>query len=233
MARSVNVDFWKARWSEQRIGFHLPQVNPLLMTFASRWLGVETLEPPAALNGRRVLVPLCGKTVDLLWLAERGAQVVGVEFIEQAAAAFFQEASIAVSFRREDDVTVYRSTEPGLNLEIWVADFLKLSAHKLGGFDAVYDRAALIALDPRTRAAYSDCVAQLSHPGARLLLVTVEHDGGSGPPFSTSETDVRSIWDGKFEVELVSYEDLLGPDATYRDRAYQVYRERAWLGKRV
>lgn len=233
MADSVNIDFWKARWSEQRIGFHLPQVNPLLTTFGSRWLGVESLDTPAALSGRRVLVPLCGKTVDLLWLAERGAHVVGVEFIEQAAAAFFQETSVTVSIQREDNVAVYRSAEQGMNLEIWVADFFKLSPRNLGMFDAVYDRAALIALEPHMRDAYSDRIAQLSHQGARLLVVTVEHDGGSGPPFSIAEAEVRSIWDGKFAVELVSDEDLLARDATYRDRAYQLYRERAWLGKRV
>lgn len=233
MARTVNIDFWKARWSEQRIGFHLPDVNPLLTTFASRWLGLKELDSPAALHDRRVLVPLCGKTVDMIWLAERGARVVGVEFVEHAAAAFFQEAAIGVAVERRERAAVYRSNQQGLNVEIWVSDFLSLTADEVGVFDAVYDRAALIALEPRVRAAYADRVVQLSHPGTQLLLVTVEHDGGSGPPFSISESDTRAVWSGKFAVDLVSDEDLLGPEATYRDRAYHVYRERAWIGKRA
>ncbi len=74
--------FWHKRWADNQIGFHQGQVNSYLQT---HWpaLGLET--------GSRVLVPLCGKSLDLVWLAGQGYRVLGVELSRRAVEDFFRE----------------------------------------------------------------------------------------------------------------------------------------------
>jgi thiopurine S-methyltransferase len=79
----MDAAFWQARWDTGQIGFHEGRPNRYLTEF------VDTLG-----EGRRVLVPLCGKTVDLAYLAERGHQVVGVELVEAAVIGFFAEREL-------------------------------------------------------------------------------------------------------------------------------------------
>jgi len=78
----MNPEFWHSRWAENRIGFHLTDINPLLVEY---W---PTLKPQ---RNERVLVPMCGKSNDLVWLAERHNQVVGIELSDIAVKAFFAE----------------------------------------------------------------------------------------------------------------------------------------------
>ena len=52
---------WESRWQEDRIGFHLKEVNPYLIKFSDQLL---------LQNPDRVFVPLCGKTLDLCWLTK-------------------------------------------------------------------------------------------------------------------------------------------------------------------
>src|SRR5690606_40305132 len=57
-AHPMHEDFWRARWQRNEIGFHLTQVNPWLQR---HW---------EAAAGARVLVPLCGKSLDMAWRSE-------------------------------------------------------------------------------------------------------------------------------------------------------------------
>jgi thiopurine S-methyltransferase len=133
----MEPDYWLERWREGRIGFHRADVNNLLV------------EHCAVLNETvRVLVPLCGKSVDLEWLVVRGFEVVGVELSELAVQAFFDERRLAPTRREQAGFVVY---EHG-SLAIWVGDFFAAVSAELGFFDGVYDRAAMIALPPELRA---------------------------------------------------------------------------------
>lgn len=78
----MQADFWHARWANNQIGFHLDEINPYLMRHLSR-LRLQA--------GERILVPLCGKTLDLAWLAAQGLEVLGVELSEKAVSDFFEE----------------------------------------------------------------------------------------------------------------------------------------------
>ncbi|MBL9037808.1 MAG: hypothetical protein JNG84_04760, partial [Archangium sp.] len=79
----MNEVFWVTRWNEGRIGFHEGKPNA--------WLARHHAELG---HTQRVLVPLCGKSEDLAYLAALGHQVVGVELVELAARAFFTEHSL-------------------------------------------------------------------------------------------------------------------------------------------
>jgi thiopurine S-methyltransferase len=186
----MEPEFWRSRWDEGKIGFHAPDPHQDLEAFGDRWLG----DGP-----RRVLVPLCGKSVDLWWLAERGHQVVGVELIPKAVDALFAERGVATEREIVGPYTLIR----GGGVEVLVGDALRLPEASLAPFDRVWDRAALVALPPEMRAAYVASVQAVTAPSAAVLLNTFEYDPSvmQGPPFSVPEHEVLGHYEGwSFEV---------------------------------
>lgn len=167
----MDKQFWHERWQQNKIGFHRDTVHPAL---EKHWRVVTggALEP--------VLVPLCGKSLDMLWLARQGHQVVGVELDRGAAEAFFEEAGLAPKI---DETGPLPSFSAG-GVTIFVGDFLEFDPP--GQFGLVYDRAALIALPPEMRPRYLAHLASLLAPDARGLLITLEYPQASmaGPPFA-------------------------------------------------
>merc|ERR1712096_529266 len=84
MGASEEVNqMWQSRWEEGRTGWHKEQVNPHLEEFFTHLVG--------GANGKRVLVPMCGKSVDLKWLYDKGMNVLGVELVEMPIKEFFNE----------------------------------------------------------------------------------------------------------------------------------------------
>ena len=134
----MQPDFWHKRWQSNQIGFHLPEVNPYLQRFWPQ-LGVE--------EGARVLVPLCGKSLDLLWLAHQGHEVLGIELSEKAVEEFFDEHHFDPNVSEQGPFKVYRAG----SIELWCGDFFELTAGDVADCTALYDRAALIALPPPMR----------------------------------------------------------------------------------
>ena len=78
----MDTDFWLERWQNNQTGFHQDEINSYLTRY---WSGLGLTQ------GSRVLVPLCGKSLDMLWLAEQGHSVVGIELSRLAIEAFFHE----------------------------------------------------------------------------------------------------------------------------------------------
>lgn len=185
----VNPEFWKARWHEGRIGFHEGRPNRFLQRHGARLSGA-----------RRVLVPLCGKTVDLSFLAGAGHEVVGVELSELAGRAYFKEAGL--SPHEEERGSLLRLSAE--NVELWIGDFFDTSRQLLGDVDAFYDRAALVALPADLRRRYVAHLRSLLRAGGRGLLVTYEYDQSAmeGPPFSVPREEVHALWAGARIEEL-------------------------------
>lgn len=174
---------WLARWRDGRIGFHEGQPN----TFLDRHL--------AQLAGRRrVLVPLCGKAVDLAYLAARGYEVVGVELAEQAVSAFFAEQGLVPTIAPHGPFVAYRADA----ITLLVGDIFALSRELAGPVDALYDRAALVALPAALRARYVAHLRGVLSPGDPGLVITLEYDQRqmSGPPFAVLEDELRALYAG-------------------------------------
>src|SRR3954469_17239882 len=187
----MSAEYWIERWREGRIRFHLEEVNPRLV------------EHCAVFNeATRVLVPLCGKSADLEWLVTHGYEVVGVELAELAAQAFFADRGLTPTRRQDGDFVVY---EHG-NLAIWVGDFFATASAQLGTFDAVYDRAAMIALPAELRKPYASHLQTLLTAKAKLLLVTLHFDAAGGPPFSVPPEEVSEAFAGA-EIKLLASVD--------------------------
>jgi thiopurine S-methyltransferase len=194
---AASPDYWRGRWEDGRTGWHRDGINPAL----AQWWGSLEVDPAAA-----VLVPLCGASLDLRWLAGQGHRVVGVEASGLALERFFAEAEVEPEERR---VGAYRLLEAG-TVHLFEGDWFGFEAVGAGPFPAAYDRAALIAMPPELREAY---MAQLHHllaPGGTLLLVTFEYPPGAreGPPFSVEEDELHRLSLGRFEVEQLERIDL-------------------------
>ena len=182
--------FWLDKWQNNQIGFHEEQPHPLLV---EHFPG-----PPEA--GARVLVPLCGKAVDMAWLVEKGWQVVGVEISEIAVRDFFSEQKIPVQRVQHDPLLEYS----GESVRLICADYFEVEPHMVGQVSAVYDRAALIAMDDKDRPRYVAHTAQLA-PLAPVFLVGLEYIEGqvNPPPFCVDSGAVSTLYVDR-GVELVA-----------------------------
>ena len=176
----MQPDFWRARWAENQIGFHEGTPNSFLAEY------VEQLRP-----AKRVLVPLCGKSEDLAFLASRGFEVIGIELVEDAVRAFFAEHQLTPTVEKHGALTSLR----GNGVHLIAGDFFAVAPALTGPIDAFYDRAALIALPPELRDRY---IAHLKTFATRGLLITIEYAPGvrSGPPFSVPPDEVQRHWPG-------------------------------------
>jgi thiopurine S-methyltransferase len=196
----MDREFWHTRWREGRTGWHRKEVEPQLARF---WpaLGIAP--------GARVLVPLCGKAHDMAWLAALGHPLLGVELSEVACRAFFTEHGLAAEEEVRDGALSLRTD----GIELICGDVFALPPAAFADVDAVYDRAALIALPPPMRAQYASTVYAALPTGCRGLLITLEYPAGSrdGPPFCVREAEVRALLPG-WRVDCLGREPLAEDD---------------------
>lgn len=218
----MHPSFWHERWQSGQTGFHQSAINPHLQHF---WPGLQL--PSTA----RVLVPLCGKSLDMAWIAGRGHPVVGIELSGIAIREFFTESAIKPSIR---DAGTYRQWRAG-GIELLEGDYFELERQDVGTVDAVYDRAALIALPAALRPRYAQHLAQLTPTGASALLITMNYDptGMNGPPFAVANDEVEALFRNTFELEWLRTEDALPSYPGFRERGLTRLEESVWRLRRV
>lgn len=180
-------EIWLERWREGRIGWHEVDGSALLKRY---W--------PRLVRGSSVLVPFCGKSVDLLWLAAQGLDVVGVEISEIAVRAFFDEHDLGFENTVAGKLQCYRALSAPVRL--YCGDYFDFAGVELddGGFQALYDRGALVALPESARPRYVTHTRSLLEADAYHMLLSLEYDQEAveGPPFSVGPDEVRSYWPG-------------------------------------
>lgn len=206
----MDHDFWHSKWAKQEIGFDQFEENPHLASHGAV-LG----------RGKRVLVPLCGKSIDMTFLAAAGHVVVGVELVERAVKDFFTTLGGKPKVTQEGAFTRYDAG----SVVIFVGDFFKTTRELLGPVDALYDRASLIALPEPMRRDYARHLRTLMPAHAPGLLVTVEYDEAKakGPPFSVRPPELEALY-GAPHVEALG--ELLVTDNPRLKEAGA--REKAW-----
>ncbi|WEN15058.1 thiopurine S-methyltransferase [Rhodanobacter sp. AS-Z3] len=194
----MEPDFWLQRWREGHTGFHQQQPTP--------WL-VEYWPTLSLAPGSQVLVPLAGKSLDLIWLAAQGHRVLGVELSPLAVEQFFSEHALTPQISESRYGRHHRAG----NIELICGDVFGVDAELLAGCAAVYDRAALIALPPQLRRRYVDEVYGRLPADCRGLLITLEYPAQekSGPPFTMPEAEVREQHGRAWEVLALERRDVL------------------------
>ncbi|MGL5030300.1 MAG: thiopurine S-methyltransferase [Aeromonas sp.] len=213
----MDAMFWHQRWEQNRIGFHQGQINRWLQ---SCWSAEHSDEP--------VLVPLCGKSSDMLWLRAKGHPVDGFELSAHAVSQFFSENQLTATV---NEVGPYQCHQAH-RLRIFEGDFF--AAPTLGrSYRWVYDRAALIALPMDMRRQYAALMGKLVQGGGQILLVTLEYqpEQQTQPPFSVGEEAVRSLFEQDFSIELlgrsaeVAHPKVLAGQLSYvNEVAYRLIR---------
>lgn len=214
----MNAEFWHSRWQEKRIGFNQSAVNPLLMSYFKQ-LNVKA--------GSRIFVPLCGKSIDMAWLAAQGYDVVGVELVETAVQAFFTEQNISPTVHQHADnpaIKYYQGQLSGQTIILWVADIFALTTEDIGSVKAVYDKAALIALPADMRVQYSAQMYQLSANAPQFIItLTYDQSKKSGPPFSISSEQIQQYYGNNYHIsELESEPTSIGsvPELTASEHVW-------------
>ncbi|WP_462321064.1 thiopurine S-methyltransferase [Halochromatium sp.] len=217
----MSPEFWLNRWRRSELGWHEDEINRHL---AEHW---PSLQLP---RDARVLVPLCGKSLDMLWLASLGHAVLGVEISPLAAEQFFAENQLQPRVDLLGPFQRYQVDE----ITLLVGDFFDLGPQQLADISAVYDRASLIALPPETRPRYARALAALLPGGVSSLLITLEYDQSrmKGPPFSVAETEVRALFEPEFEIETLSVFDALAESPRFRARGLDALAERIYRLRR-
>lgn len=212
----MEPSFWHERWKNDKIGFHLGQVNPYLVQY---W-------PTFNLHtGSRVFVPLCGKSLDMLWLAEQGHDVVGVEISPIAVRAFFEENRLQPEISQQGAFEIWSVDQ----ITILLGDFFELHPSQLGEIEAVYDRASFIALPEEMRGDYVEHLNALC-PTAPRLLITLDYDQDQmvGPPFAVRDEEVRDLYADRSSLTRLAADDVLESNDRFREQGITRLVESAW-----
>jgi thiopurine S-methyltransferase len=216
MTTGVNAG-WRQCWRDRHADFHQESVNRLLARF---WSDLD-LAP-----GSRVFVPLCGKSLDMLWLARQGHDVIGVELSPIAVRSFFRENGLKPVRRQVGKFVLWQSGKLG----ILCGDYFSLTAADLGQVDAVYDRAALTALAEDSRSRY---VAHLRTvvPGACMVLLLTVEDAEAGESLHHSHAiagEVTALYAEAFDFDLIHVESVYETDRQSADQPPQRSEHKAY-----
>jgi thiopurine S-methyltransferase len=207
-------DFWHKKWEENEIGFHLPDANPLLVKLFS------TLQPK---QDARVFLPLCGKTLDIAWLLSQGYRVAGAELSVIAIEDLFNSLKLTPTITKLGEITHYSAT----NIDMLVGDIFKITPVMLGNIDAVYDRAALVALPEDMRKAYTALLMALTKHAPQLLICfKYDQTVHEGPPFSICADEIKQHYQATYDLTLLASEVM--PDGL---KGQYPATEQVWLLK--
>lgn len=188
----MRAKFWLDLWQRDEIPFHRAEHNNLLVEF---W---PHLNLPA---GVPVFVPMCGKSLDMRWLADAGHPVVGVEISSIAVESYFAESQESYEAFSADRFVQYRSP----STSIYQGDFFDLTSPVLEGIQGLFDRGALVALPADMRFRYVDHLLRIVPEQTKILLITLEYDQSlvTGPPHAIMPDEVERLFGGRCEIELL------------------------------
>ena len=201
----VDNQHWLDRWQEDRIGFHEASVNRHLQNWFPRF---------APAPGSRIFMPLCGKAVDIHWIAHQGYEVIGIELSQIAIEAFFEENALDFERIDSDRFAIYQSP----NITLLQGDFFDLNKADLHNCQLVYDRAALIALERDERPRYYDHMLSIVPPGCDMLLISLEYDQAemSGPPFSVPTDEILQRYSNAFSIQTLETSNIIDERPRWR-----------------
>jgi thiopurine S-methyltransferase len=194
----MDENFWLQKWDKNDIAFHEREANPTLVKyFKELSLG----------EASRVFVPLCGKTLDIAWLLAKGCRVAGAELSAKAIEELFLGLGVKPSISASNGVHWYSAE----NIDIFVGNIFNVTGQMLGSVDAVYDRAALVALPEDTRRRYAKHLIEITHQAPQLLLSFVYNQSlMEGPPFSVSSEEVNELYRDRYKLTLLASTNIPG-----------------------
>lgn len=208
----MEASFWHQKWERGDIAFHESEANLFL---------VEHFEKLNPAKGSRVFLPLCGKTRDIAWLLAHDYRVVGAELSELAVNELFKELGLEPEISKVEKLVRYSAKD----IDLLVGDIFDVSAEFLGPVNAIYDRAALVALPAGVREQYTSHLMNITDTASQLLI-TYEYDQRliAGPPFSVNADEVKRHYGATYQLNSVESKNVAGG---LRGKAAST--ETAWL----
>lgn len=209
---------WLDAWQTGNIGFHKSEIHPdLIKDFPNL-----NLKP-----GSRILVPLCGKSLDMLWLNQQGFKVTGIELSPIACESFFKENNLLFTITQQEKFTRYSNND----IEILCGNIFDLN-RDLISFQAIYDRAALYALSAPIRRKYAKQLIKIAEPGTTMLLITFEADDErEGPPFPVFEDEIGNLFGDNFSIAQLKKEPIGELSTTLLQKGYSIAYATVYLLK--
>lgn len=194
----MDSDFWHQRWKNNEIAFHANEANPHLVNHFEK-LSLE--------KGSRIFLPLCGKTLDISWLISNGFKVVGAELSQIAIQQLFEELGLEPIITTAGKVTHYSAN----SIDIFVGDLFDLTRDILGPVDAIYDRAALVALPESMRPRYTSHLVNIAEEVPQLLICFEYNQTlQEGPPFSINQEELHFHYTKNYQLTLLEIAELPG-----------------------
>ena len=214
----MDRQFWEDKWKMNEIGFHQQDTSPKLQQY---W---PLLQLPA---GSTVFVPLCGKSLDILWLAAQGFNVVGVELSALAVQAFFAENSLSAECEPFGNLMRWKSGP----ITIYQGDVFELTDSMLQSVDAVFDRAALIALPEKMRQHYVSHLKRILPDNCKTLLITLHYDQQqmSGPPFSVTPQEVGALYNNWCSIDHLESTEVIEQEGKFKSRGLTSVKESLFI----
>ena len=208
----MEISYWQGRWRKDKTGWHMNKVFLPLKTF---WPYLR-LKP-----GDTVLVPLCGKSLDIDWLAEQGHHVIGVEVSERALQELMSRLPASFHPSAKGPFTCYKSP----SIELWCGDILKIKKEWLPPIDAIYDKAALIALPGEMRSRYATHIQALIHSHSQIFINCFEYEQQEmpGPPFAVFEEELRAYFGDHFTLDCLHSHSLFDELTNFQRRGLHSY----------
>ena len=176
---------------------------------------------------RTALTPFCGKSLDMLWLKDQGFDVLGIEISPIAVESFFAENHLQPVISEHENCSISAVDD----LQILCGDFFDMGMDDIEGVEAVYDRAAMIAMPPEMRASYCLHLQTITDRRIPILLVTLEYSETEmqGPPFSVNEQEIREHYENDYRVSVLDTMDILADEPRFQQRGLSRLQERVYL----
>jgi|TARA_B110000238_G_scaffold191472_1_gene225717 thiopurine S-methyltransferase len=204
---------WRDRWKDNRIGWHQELGNASLK---KHWSPVN--------RSCTVLVPLCGKSKDLVWLANLGHRVIGIEVSEIGARAFFLENNLIYKESTYKNLKIFEAIN--IQISIYCGDYFD---YDLCDAEALYDRGSIVAIRPEIRSSYVHHMKSLLGQEAYKFIISLEYAEGfvEGPPYSIKPVEMLSYWSDLIEKD--SYNDIENSSPKFRKSGLNQVIETVWV----
>lgn len=211
---------WKAKWARNDIAFHHPEINPLLQQYFFD-LGLST--------GDQLLIPLCGKSVDITWLSSCGFQVIGVELSEIAIQAYFDALKVEPDKYNSGPFTRWRYR----NIEILCGDIFDLTKADLSKIKLLYDNASLTAFSAHDRIEYVRHFSDILPLDCQILLITDETpDEQQSNSVNTIDSEVTTLYSSLYQIKLLHGKNCIKMDPEHPELAPGEMEEKVYLIRR-
>ncbi len=165
---------WQKHYDENDLAWDLGEVaNPFVRLWEDKRLTPGTL-----------IVPGCGQGHEVVYFVQRGFQVTGVDFSPGAVKLLLESLK-----------------SKNLDAEVLHRNFFELEEAHNEAYDAMLEQTFFCAIHPDQRSAYVETVSRILKPGGQLFGLFYETGEEGGPPFNTTEADIRNHFSHAFDIE--------------------------------